>query len=267
MGRTEFHTNGEITVQITENNSTFWFPRNTPQGGWGYGLPGQEFELFSTDHDTYTTAGIAFGEDGQMALGNDAGVLIVFNPNQELINAEEQNEQGTETTQSSFQVEPIHFVLAGLIIGMIASLSKGNRELMAKLGLLTLLVIAIMALPLVSNIWSQEVSQLGEAPGDWDDDWPDEWKGTQVVVFELQDGEVAIGGLEGYENVEDLTKHAADELGIEIEEETYSIGTMIVSFDGQELDGWEFTVDGERVPLGMSEAEVGEDAVVRWSPA
>ena len=124
-----------------------------------------------------------------------------------------------------------------------------------------------MALPLVSNIWSQEVSQLNEAPGDWDYDWPEEWKGTQVVVFELQDGEVAIGGLEGYENVEDLTKHAADELGIEIEEETYSIGTMIVSFDGQELDGWEFTVDGERVPLGMSEAEVGEDAVVRWSPA
>lgn len=267
MGRTEFHANGEITVQITENNSTIWFPRNTPQGGWGYGLPGQELELFSTAHDTYTTAGIAFGGDGQMVLGNDAGVLIVFNPNQEHLNAEEQNEQETETTQSSFQVEPIHFLLVGLIIGMIVSVSKGNRELMAKLGLLALLVIAIMALPLVSNIWSQEVSQLGEAPGDWDDDWPDEWKGTQVVVFELQDGEVAIGGIEGYGNVEDLTKHAADELGIEIEEETYSLGDMIVSFNGQELDGWEFTVDGERVPLGMSEAEVGEDAVVRWSPA
>ena len=75
-----------------------------------------------------------------MALGNDAGVLIVFNPNQEHLNAEEQNEQETETTQSSFQVEPIHFVLVGLIIGMAVSLSKGNRELMAKLGLLTLLV-------------------------------------------------------------------------------------------------------------------------------
>ena len=42
---------------------------------------------------------------------------------------------------------------------------------------------------------------------------------------------------------------------------------MVVSVDGYELEGWEFTLDGERTPVGISQAEVGEDSVVRWSAA
>ena len=124
-----------------------------------------------------------------------------------------------------------------------------------------------MALPSISEIRSQEVDELTESPGDWDNDWPDEWKGTQVVVFELPGGDVAIGGLDGHENVEQLTESAAIQLGIQIEKETYSLGEMIVSFNGQELDGWEFTIDGERSQVGISSAEVEEASVVRWSPA
>ena len=157
--------------------------------------------------------------------------------------------------------------MVGLLLGIAYSIYNSNRDLTNKLGVLLILVVAIFALPSVSEMWSKEVDKLTEGPGDWNDDWPDSWKETQVVVFELPDGEVAIGGLTGYENVEQLTDAAALELGLTIEKESYSLGTMVVSVDGHELEGWEFTIDGERTPVGISQAEVGEDSVVRWSAA
>ena len=79
-------------------------------------------------------------------------------------------------------------------------------------------------------------------------------------MFELPEGEYAIGGLSGYENVDDLTDAAAGELGIDIEKKSYSLGEMVVSINGQELEGWEFTIDGERTQVGISSAEVEEDS-------
>ena len=64
-----------------------------------------------------------------------------------------------------------------------------------------------------------------------------------------------------------MTDAAAAELGLTIEKESYSLGVMVVSVDGHELEGWEFTIDGERTPVGISQAKVGEDSVVRWSAA
>jgi len=225
--------------------------------------------IHSTNHDTYTTAGVGFGPNGEMAFGNDAGVLMVhvvenIQPETE---PESEIEPELKKAEEGFQVKPIHFVIVGLLVGLVVSYSKENRDMVAKLGVLLLLVIAIMVFPAVSQYWSEEVTELNEAPGDWDNDWPDEWEGTQVVVFELPDGEVAIGGLSGYENVEQLTDSAAAQLGIEVGKESFSLGEMIVSFDGHELDGWEFTIDGEKSQVGISAAEVTEDSVIRWSAA
>ena len=261
-GRSEFHTNGEITVEPSEEGSVIWYPRNTQQGGWGYGNPGGEIQLFSSSHDTYTTAGMSFGLNGEMAFGNDAGVLMVFSGKGNL----ESSQQG-DSNSSGFQAHPAHFLMVGLLLGIASSIYNSNRDLTNKLGVLLILVVAIYALPSVSETWSKEVDKLTEGPGDWNDDWPDSWKESQVVVFELPDGEVAIGGLTGYENVEQLTDAAALELGLTIEKESYSLGVMVVSVDGHELEGWEFTIDGERTPVGISQAEVGEDSVVRWSAA
>ena len=157
--------------------------------------------------------------------------------------------------------------MVGLLLGIAYSIYNSNLDLTNKLGVLLILVVAIFALPSVSETWSGEVDKLKEGPGDWNDEWPDSWIGTQVVVFELPDGEVAIGGLSGYDNVEQLTDAAALEAGVDVEKQSYSIGEMIVSFDGHELEGWEFTVDGERTPVGISQAVVSEDSVVRWSAA
>lgn len=261
-GRSEFHTNGEITIETIGEESVIWYPRNTQQGGWGYGIPGEEIKLFSSIHDTYTTAGMSFGPSGEMAFGNDAGVLVV------VIDDEiPESSQQEDSHSSSFQAHPAHFLMVGLLMGVAYSIYNSNRDLRNKLGVLLILVMAIFALPSVSDMWSKEVDKLTEGPGDWNDDWPDSWIGTQVVVFELPDGEVAIGGLSGYDNVEQLTDAAALEAGVEVEKQSYSIGEMIVSFDGHELEGWEFTVDGERTPVGISEAVVSEASVVRWSAA
>ena len=268
QGKTDFHSNGEITLQTNQNSTSIWYPRNTPEGGWATGLPGQELEMYTTSHDTYTTAGVAFGTNGEMAFGNDAGILMVVLDSSErpqIIDGSEEFE--SESEDSSFQVGPEHFVLVALIVAMIVFQYRKDSAMVKKLGVLLVLVISIMALPSISEVWSKEVDQLTESPGDWDDDWPDEWQGTQVVVFELPSGEVAIGGLEGHENVDQLTEAAALQLDIQIEKEMYSLGEMIVSFNGQELDGWEFTIDGERSQVGISSAEVGEASVVRWSPA
>lgn len=261
-GRSEFHTNGEITVEPSGDGSVMWYPRNTQQGGWGYGIPGEEIQLFSSSHDTYATAGMSFGPNGEMAFGNDAGVLIVFSGKGNL----ESSQQG-DSNSSGFQAHPAHFLMVGLLLGIVYSIYNSNRDLTNKLGVLLILVVAIYALPSVSETWSKEVDKLTEGPGDWNEDWPDSWKESQVVVFELPDGEVAIGGITGYENVEQLTDAAALELGLTIEKESYSLGVMVVSVDGHELEGWEFTIDGERTPVGISQAEVGEDSVVRWSAA
>tara|TARA_B100001741_G_C16516802_1_gene582634 strand:- start:79 stop:1467 length:1389 start_codon:yes stop_codon:yes gene_type:complete len=268
QGRTAFHSNGEITLQENQNSTSVWYPGNTPDGGWATGLPGQELEMYATSHDTYTTAGIGFGTNGEMALGNDAGVLMVIlasSENTPIVDGREEFE--SESEDSSFQVEPEHFVLVGLVASILVFQYRKDSAMVIKLGVLLVLVISIIALPSISEVWSKEVDELTEAPGDWDDGWPSEWEGTQVVVFELPSGEVAIGGLEGHENVEQLTESAAIQLGIQIEKETFSLGEMIVSFNGQELDGWEFTIDGERSQVGISSAEVGEASVVRWSPA
>lgn len=261
-GRSEFHTNGEITIESNGEDSVLWYPRNTQQGGWGYGIPGEEIQLFSSSHDTYNTAGMSFGPNGEMAFGNDAGVLTVISGDEN-----QKTNQQDESNSSSFQAHPAHFLMVGLLLGIGYSIYNSNRDLTNKLGILLILVVAIFALPSVSEMWSKEVDKLTEGPGDWDDDWPDSWKETQVVVFELPDGEVAFGGLTGYDNVEQLTDAAALELGLAIEKESYSLGTMVVSVDGHELEGWEFTIDGERTPVGISQAEVGEDSVVRWSAA
>ena len=254
QGRTEFHTNGEIMPYFSDGAIMVSFPRNTPDGGWGVGMPGDELSIIHSDIGTYTTAGIEQNE-GDIAFGNDAGILHVV-------------AYGTEQNESSNQGS-ILIVGLLLILGFytILIILKGDRELSLKLGSLLLLIVLILALPEMSTSWSKQVEDLAPESEDWDDSWPESWKGTQVVVIELESGELAIGGLSGYENVEDLTDEAARQLEISVEKEDHNLGAWIIAFDGESGEGWEFTVDGERSMLGISETKVEDDAVVRWKPA
>ena len=261
--KTQIHSNGEITRQyIPGQVDTIWFPNNTPVGGWASGIPGSPFEMIETPNDTYTTAGPGFGLDGSIAFGNDNGILMVYIGSYDF---EKSNEDDDDVSSSEMEIESLVIVI--LILITVFFQVRKNNQMATKFGLLLLLVLAIIILPDVSNIWSKEVDRLEERPGDWDNSWPSEWKGTQVLVIELPDGEMVIGGFEDYENVEQLTDAAALDLGIEVEKETYNFGDWIISFDGHSGEGWEFTIDGQRSSVGMSLAELEEDSVVRWSPA
>ena len=88
-----------------------------------------------------------------------------------------------------------------------------------------------------------------------------------MIVFEIDGVEHAIGGLEPQQTVYDLTMIACDELGIEIEIEQQYLGAYLVSFNGSVGDGWEFTLDGSRSQVGMTEAQLNDMSIVEWRPA
>ena len=260
QGKSAYHTNGEITHNIF--NDTIWFPHNTPEGGWGAGVPGSEITSLNTEHDTYTTAGIAFGENGEMAFGNDNGILMFLHSESSNL-AIEENKQISSGKDSYFQEFMILFLCGAMFFFQL----KKNDKMATKIGLLLLLVIMILILPDVSNIWSKEIDSLEDSPGDWDESWPDEWKGTQVIVFELSEGDLALGGFDGHQTVEEFTDAAAADLNITVAKESYDFGVWVTSFNEESGEGWEFTIDGKRSTVGISVADIEEDSVVRWSPA
>ena len=259
-GKSTYHTNGEITHNAF--NDTIWYPHNTPEGGWGTGIPGTDIASFNTKHDTYATAGVAFSDNGEMAFGNDNGILMVFNTGGPVQSSGDTN---ADSKESDTYIQQSLILL--LCCAMFFFQVKKNHKMATKVGLLLLLVIMILILPDVSNIWSKEIDSLEDAPGDWDESWPEEWKDTQVIVFELPDGDFALGGFTGYQNVESFTDAAASDLNITVSKESYDFGVWITSFNGESGEGWEFTIDGKRSSVGISVADIDEDSVVRWSPA
>ncbi|MGB0329508.1 MAG: hypothetical protein ACPGCU_02690, partial [Candidatus Poseidoniaceae archaeon] len=65
----------------------------------------------------------------------------------------------------------------------------------------------------------------------------------------------------------ELTLLGCEFLGISTEIEEQYLGAYVVSFNETIGDGWEFTIDGNRVPLGMADAQLNEDSIVEWRPA
>jgi len=259
-GRTEFHTNGEISIQHSaDGNYSVWFSNNIQDGGWGSGIPGTEIVIHSTNFNTYTTAAPAFKDD-IMVFGNDAGTLAVSFDN--LPGRTVPPIEGTADTDDTNLV-----TLAIIAVLVITFIAVKRDQAALKIGLPILLILAIIAQPHVAEQWSNSISNSIEPEGDWDDEWPTEWKNSQVIVFEMPDGERVVGELSGHATVEDITVAAAESIGINIDTERFDIGVWVKSFDGIEGSGWEFTVDGERSMVGMSEATLTDTSVVRWIPA
>ena len=131
-----------------------------------------------------------------------------------------------------------------------------------KIGSAFLLVLAIAVVPELSTELAEKTTIRNEVK--WDSSWPDEWKQTQVIVFEIDGEERAIGGLGPQDTVYELTMLACQELGIQTQVEQQYLGAYLVAFNDSAGDGWEFTIDGIRSPVGMSEAQLGEASIVEW---
>lgn len=263
VGRTNYRTNGEIVRQYVPGQiDRIWFSSNTLEGGWSYGVPGENLTTYDTKYNTFKTAGPGFSDDGSMAFGDDNGILMVTVGNYATNSISNQTHD-----KSPIDIDYALLLILILILVTFSLQLKSNQVAVVRCGLLTLLVVAIVTLPEVSTIWSKGVSELQSSNEDWDDDWPNDWQGTQVLVIELQNRTVVDGGYEGYNTVEELTDIVASNLGVSVEYETTDIGVWITSFDGITGSGWEFTVDGTRSNVGISLAELDEGSVVRWSLA
>ena len=132
-----------------------------------------------------------------------------------------------------------------------------------------MVLVLLMILPDLSQVWSEAVDQALPEPSTseaWDEQWPDSWLGTQVVIFEINGVETAVGGLVGYENVFTVTKAAADEAGISLTTEQTGIGMYISSIGGVEGDGWEYDLDGSKGRLSADNTVIESTSIVRWTP-
>lgn len=255
--KTQFHSNGEMSIRNLENDFfELWVPSNTPDGGWGVFNRTSLQRMHTTSLDTYTTAAPGFSVTA-MALGNDMGILqvTIFD-----------NDQTTEEASSFPLIEVLHYVLL-LASYLLCCLffATGNKPHLWKALTLFLLLFTVAAVPEISTQWSTLIEPDSEAT--WDDEWPEEWKDTQIVVIEIDGKENVIGGLRGYSNVYELTQAASESLGITTEYEDQYLGLYLLSFNGTEGDGWEFTLDGSRSNTGIVDTTIDSDSILRWRPA
>ena len=251
-----FRSNGELSIRIVESEIEIWAPSNTPDGGWGVFNQTSLIRMETTIFDTYGTAAPGFAQ-GVIALGNDAGILSV--------GFQTANEPSFDTTETDV-VGLVHLIaVLGLFLLTCLIFALRDWQQFAKIGSAFILVFAIAVVPDLSVKLAEKTSPDREV--EWDLSWPNEWKGTQVIVFEINGTEHAIGGLEPQDSVYELTLLACEYLGISTEIEQQYLGAYLVSFNETVGDGWEFTIDGNRVPLGMADEQLNEDSIVEWRPA
>ncbi len=255
--KSTFHSNGEMSMRILENNSVeIWVPSNTPDGGWGVFNRTSLQRMHTTSFDTYTTAAPGFSQ-GAIALGNDMGLLQIT-----LFGVEESPEN-----PSSFSlIEAFHYVLL-LSSYLLCCLffATNNKPRLWKALTLFLLLFTVAAVPEMSAKWPTFAESEAEAT--WDTEWPEEWRDTQIVVIEIDGKENVIGGLNGHSNVYELTQAASVSLGISTDYEDQYLGMYLLSFNGTEGDGWEFTLDGSRSNTGIVDTAIDSDSILRWRPA
>ena len=251
-----FHSNGELALRIVATEIEVWAHSNTVSGGWGIFNQTAFVRMENSSFNTYGTAAPGFGP-GVIAYGNDAGVLKVTS---------ESSEPLDEEKTSVNILGGIHYAaVISLFLFTCWSLAHRDIKQLTKVGSAFLLLIAIAVVPELSLKLAEQSSPNGEA--EWNPSWPDEWLGTQVIVFEIDGEEHVIGGLEPQQTVYDLTIIACDELGIETQIEQQYFGAYLVSFNGSVGDGWEFTLDGSRSQVGMTEAQLNDSSIVEWRPA
>ena len=255
--KSSFHSNGEMSINHLKNGSIeIWIPSNTPDGGWGVFNQTSQLRMHTTKFDTYTTAAPGFST-AAMALGNDMGILqvTIF-----------EGDRPTEDPSSFSLIETLHYalLLSSYLLCCLFFATK-NKPRFWKALTLFLLLFTLAAVPEISTKWPTLIEEDSEAT--WYAEWPEEWRNTQIVIIEIDGTENVIGGLNGYSNVYELTQAASESLGISTEYEDQYLGLYLLSFNGTEGDGWEFTLDGARSNTGIVDTSIDSDSILRWRPA
>jgi hypothetical protein len=262
LDRLTTSVNGEMASTST---GEFYAPVNAPGEGWlvvqlnatgGFSLA----ESFSTPHDGYGTSAPA-KVDGWLFLGNDAGVLMAYSTTPSPTESTEPEEQNGWALLGMLGV--------ALAIGGASWLARDGRFSGAwRMFSLTVLAVALLMLPDISKTWNSTLAEDNSpATSEWDDAWPEAWLGTQIVVFELPEETITVGGLVGHSTVWSLTQAAAQNEGLPVVTEETGLGLYLLSINGTEGSGWEYFLNGGRGALAVDDAAVDSTVIVRWSLA
>ena len=237
----------------------FHAPQNTPEGGWLAMEVDQTGALtlgerLTTPYDGYGTSAPA-SRGGTLYLGNDAGVLMALQLDRSQTAEEDDSWALLGAT-----------VLVASMCGAAVLASKGRLTDAWRWLSLVGLCLMLVLLPDVNRSWNATLAETASTTptNTWDPSWPEGWLGTQVVVFEFEDGQRVVGGLVGHDDVLALTQTAAGQLAMDIQLETSSLGTFVVAFNGTAGSGWEYFVDGQRGTLAVEEAPVESTTVLVW---
>ena len=283
---------GKVNGELSNASDTVVFaPLNQPNDGWlKVEVDAAGNVLFntsiSTPYDDYATAAPAYA-GSRLFLGNDAGVLMAYDPSPETSVTNPDNASLNQTNSSAVEQEttsPLQspqnptaksestvgafgaFGLGLVLAGAAWFAHKGRINDAWRVVSLCALVLGLMMLPDVSDAWTRAVADepttsVGE---DWDDDWPNSWTGTQVVVFEFEETTVVTGGLEGHPDVWSLTQAAADTSGLTLTWEATGLGLYVTAINGTAASGWEYFLNGERGAFAVDESPVESSVVLRW---
>ena len=256
-------TNGEL---VWEDTGQIWYSVNRPEGHWAVADLNQTGVIsnttnFSTSHDGYGTASPAFGEQ-RMAMGNDAGVLMMF-----VIDKE-----GSPTSEilvlEPYDWKPVlgAFILVCFLFVGAYSTSLQRTDWAWRMVVLTMLISMLLLMPDLSSSWSQSVSEqtASQKSDQWNNSWPEAWMDTQIVVIEIDGEQEVVGGLLGHETALDLTLAAAQQASWEVEVESTELGAFVVSINGEEGSGWEYFLDGDRAGQSSDRQVVSESIVLQW---
>ncbi len=260
-----FHTNGEIGWF---DNGQIFAPSNLPDSNWGFfTFDGQDNLTYSPIevglHGYGTAAPIQFSDGVATftAFGNDQGILRVYS---------DLEESGTvPATNFDWGEQMLIFGMFVLLGSSSALLLSGKREWFLRTSSLFVLVIVVLILPDLSSQWSKVFDeQFPEqaSPEEWNEQWPDAWLGTQIVIFEMDGEEHSFGGFVGHTDVLSLTQVACKELDFELSGESTELGWYVVSINGIEGKGWEFSVDGAKGIISVDQSAAYSTSIVRWTP-
>lgn len=260
-----FHTNGEIGWF---DNGQIFAPSNLPDSNWGFfTFDGQDNLTYSPIevglHGYGTAAPIQFSDGVATftAFGNDQGILRVYS---------DLEESGTvPATNFDWGEQMLIFGMFVLLGSSSALLLSGKREWFLRTSSLFVLVIVVLILPDLSSQWSKVFDeQFPEqaSPEEWNEQWPDAWLGTQIVIFEMDGEEHSFGGFVGHTDVLSLTQVACEELDFELSGESTELGWYVVSINGIEGKGWEFSVDGAKGIISVDQSAAYSTSIVRWTP-
>lgn len=243
----------------------FYAPVNAPDEGWmvvqlnatGWMV---QAGTYSTPHDGYGTSSPAM-VDGWLFLGNDAGVLMAYASLSPPVESTPTNQQNGWSLLGMMGL--------ALALGGSSRLARGGQFSAAwRLFSLTVLAVALLMLPEVAQTWSATLAEdTAPVSTEWNESWPAAWQGTQIVVFELPEGTLAVGGLVGHANVWTLTQEAAQKHNLPLATEETGLGLYLLSINETEGSGWEYFLNGERGALAVDDASIDSTVVVRWSLA